>query len=43
MLKPVCSNCILYRSECRTTSAARRKAHGARPKASVRLQLESQE
>lgn len=32
MLKPVCSNCILYHAECRT-SIIRRKANPPKPRA----------
>lgn len=39
MLKPVCSNCILYQADCRT-SIVRRKANPARVKAAAKIQQE---
>ena len=43
MLKPVCSNCVLYSAECRTTSVARRKANISRAKAASKAQSEHNE
>lgn len=41
MLKPVCSNCVLYQSECRT-SIIRRKPNPAKAKQAARVQREEE-
>lgn len=41
MLKPVCSNCVLYQSECRT-SIIRRKPNAAKARQAARVQREEE-
>lgn len=41
MLKPVCSNCILYNTDCRT-SIIRRKANPARVRGATKPQQQEE-